>query len=146
VFLELIDRARDRLRLAVPFIDPSGAEFLGGSLTTAGRRGVAVSVITSEGNGDRFSELATSWPAGRATLTVTEIRTELSSLGSHAKVLVADGERGYVGSANLTAAGLGRHVEIGVEVGGPQVEELTRVLDALERAGRRVLVGGGSPA
>lgn len=142
VFLELIDGARHRLRLAMPFIDLSGVEFLTGSLSAAGGRGVAVSVVTSAGNGDQFTGLGDMWPEGQGPLAVTEVRTELSSLGSHAKVLVADDERGYVGSANLTAAGLGRHVEIGVEVSGPQVEELARVFDALERAGYPVVSAG----
>ncbi len=52
--------------------------------------------------------------------------------------MVVDRALGYVGSANLTAAGLGRHVEVGVELAGPQVAELTRVLDALERVGSTV--------
>ena len=57
--------------------------------------------------------------------------------------MVVDSEYGYVGSANLTAAGFGRHVEIGVELAGPQVAELARVLAALERAGRATLTVGG---
>lgn len=143
VLLELVDRAREEVRLAAPFVDPHAVGFLTESLIAAGRRGVDVSVVTSVGQGARFTEMAERWRAeGRAGLSVTEVQTDVSPLGSHAKVLVVDGERGYVGSANLTAAGLGRHVEIGVELAGPQVAELTKVLVALERVGTRVLTAG----
>lgn len=49
---------------------------------------------------------------------------------------MVDGEHAYVGSANLTAAGLGRHVELGVEVEGAEVQELNRLLLALSRLGQ----------
>ncbi len=87
--------------------------------------------------------VAKTWPSDApGTLRVTEIVTDLSPLGSHAKVFVADREHGYVGSANITGAGLGRHVEIGVELSGPQIEKFVRVLVALEHAGTLVLVAG----
>ena len=61
----------------------------------------------------------------------------MSTLGSHAKVVVVDDERAYVGSANLTAAGLGRHVELGVEIEGAEVQELGGVAcTAVQRLGR----------
>ncbi len=90
-----------------------------------------------------FARLRNSEPL-RGGLHVTEVQTDLSALGSHAKVLAVDDERAYVGSANLTTAGFGRHVEMGVEVVGRQVEDLTRVLVALERLGRRLFSETGS--
>lgn len=145
VLLDLVDRATQQIRLAAPFVDPDAVDFLSDSLVGAGRRSVAVAVITSVGQGVHFAGLARRWngdPDVRGPLRVSEVRTHLSSLGSHAKVLVVDSERGYVGSANLTAAGLGRHVEVGVELAGPQVAELARVLAALERAGSITLTAG----
>ena len=109
------------------------------SLIAAGRRGASVNVVTSTGQGSLFVAVTSRWRLeGKGALRVTEVQTEISPLGSHAKVLVVDDERGYVGSANLTAAGLGRHVELGVEIVGPQVAELTKLLVALERIGTRV--------
>lgn len=52
-------------------------------------------------------------------------------LGSHAKFCLADGEQAYIGSANLTQPGLGRHLELGVLVQGgmaQQVQEFWRYL------------------
>jgi phosphatidylserine/phosphatidylglycerophosphate/cardiolipin synthase-like enzyme len=143
VLLELIDASREEVRLAAPFVDPLAVGFVAGSLVAAGRRGVDVTVVTSIEQGSRFSAMAAGWGVDpRAGLRIVEVQTDLSPLGSHAKVLVVDGKRGYVGSANLTAAGLGRHIEIGVELAGPQVAELTKILVALERVGTLVLSAG----
>ena len=136
VLLELLDSARHEVWLAAPFVDLRAVGFLMCSMIDAGERGVDMHVITSVGQGNQFDEVRARWRFGSVgRLHLTEVETSLSALGSHAKVLVIDGERGYVGSANLTAAGLGRHIELGVEVAGGQVAELTRVLAALERLG-----------
>ena len=146
VLLELIDGAATALKLATPFVDRGGISFLSGALLGAGRRGVATDIITSPGQAAMFSDLARQWSSeaiGR--LRVTEVATQLSPLGSHAKIMVADAERAYVGSANLTGAGLGRHIEIGVEVKGPHVADLVRILSALERLGTVAVEMDGRP-
>jgi phosphatidylserine/phosphatidylglycerophosphate/cardiolipin synthase-like enzyme len=138
VLLGLIDRSTTVIRMAAPFVDSQAMRFLFVALETARRRGVDISVITSVGRGMEFADLdAGSNDRSTGHVRITEVRTELSALGSHAKVLVVDDRWAYVGSANLTAAGFGRHVEIGVEVTGPQVEDLARLLLALERLGTR---------
>jgi phosphatidylserine/phosphatidylglycerophosphate/cardiolipin synthase-like enzyme len=53
----------------------------------------------------------------------------------HAKFVVADGRRGYLGSANLTSFGLTQHVEVGVGLTAPQAQELLRLIDGLVAAG-----------
>ncbi len=139
VMLGLIDRAAEDLVLAAPFIDGGAVEFLRQSMVGAMRRGVSAHVMTSKGRGALLQPLvddALQDPACR--MTVTELESVISSLGSHAKVLLVDRSEAYVGSANLTVAGLARHVEIGVELSGPQVDDLVRLFTALERTGRCV--------
>lgn len=146
VLLDVIDRAANDIRIAAPFADRPAVEFLTQPLIGAGHRGVDVTVVTSPGHASLFAEPARQWNSGpgtRSRLRVSEVQTHLSPLGSHAKVLVADSEHGYVGSANLTSAGLSRHMEIGVELAGPQVADLTRVLIALDRIGTLVLTSDG---
>jgi phosphatidylserine/phosphatidylglycerophosphate/cardiolipin synthase-like enzyme len=64
-------------------------------------------------------------------------------LGSHAKVIAADGLRAYLGSANMTSAGYSRQFEIGAEVSGDQVREIEEILAAVDRLGVvRYEVGG----
>lgn len=137
VLLELVDAAVEDVLLASPFVDQPAVRALTESVTQARRRGVDVLVVTSPGRGAEFAQLA-GLGTERGSLRVVGVRTEVSPLGSHAKVLVADGRRAYVGSANLTAAGLDRNIEIGVEVEGPQVAELTRLLLGLARLGTPV--------
>jgi len=145
VLLELIDGCSLDLQLAMPFVDDAAVAYLLEALLGAGRRGTAASVITSTNNGRKFSELARRWPRGSSgAFRVIEVATHLSPLGSHAKALVVDRSRGYVGSANLTSAGLGRNIEIGVEITGPQVTDLSRVLTALERLGTTVETAGST--
>ncbi len=49
---------------------------------------------------------------------------------SHMKVVVADGRICYIGSANLTGAGLGlRNLELGVILLGERVADVDEILD-----------------
>jgi phosphatidylserine/phosphatidylglycerophosphate/cardiolipin synthase-like enzyme len=139
LIVEQIERARRSLLLAAPFVDASALQFLGPPLLTAAGRGVQVRMLTSADFAPVVRELGDRWPtncAGGPLIVATAPTTTLSTLGSHAKVVVVDDERAYVGSANLTAAGLGRHVELGVEIEGTQVQELSRLLLGLSRLGR----------
>ena len=137
--LELIDGSSEEVLLATPFLDTPAIGTLADSLVAARRRGVDLAVVTSVGRGGVIAGLASLQREGNpGHLRVTEVRTDVSPLGSHAKVLVADRRRAYVGSANMTAAGFGRNVEVGVEVQGPQVADLARLLLALEHVGTRV--------
>lgn len=58
----------------------------------------------------------------------------------HAKFVVADRTRGYVGTANLTSLGLEHHVELGVELGARQSEQLCNFIEDLDHSG---LFGSG---
>jgi phosphatidylserine/phosphatidylglycerophosphate/cardiolipin synthase-like enzyme len=49
----------------------------------------------------------------------------------HAKLLIVDNERGYLGSANFTEQGLTRHFELGVEMSGQQARLSTELLKQL---------------
>jgi phosphatidylserine/phosphatidylglycerophosphate/cardiolipin synthase-like enzyme len=145
VLLELIDGSTEEVLLATPFVDAPAIGTLADSLLAARRRGVDVAVVTSVGSGGVVGRLASLQREDNAgNLRITEVRTDMSLLGSHAKVLVADRRRAYVGSANMTVAGFGRNVEVGVEVQGPQVADLARLLLALERVGTRVLTAAAT--
>lgn len=51
----------------------------------------------------------------------------------HAKLVA--GRTGYLGSANLTASGLGEHVEVGLPLAEPDVERVWWLISVLEGAG-----------
>ena len=56
-----------------------------------------------------------------------------ASLGfMHAKLIVADHTRGYLGSANLSGGGFDKNFEIGVALASEQAGALERLVDAFE--------------
>jgi len=131
----LLDSARRAVVMTAPFTDAAAAARLAEAILDCGRRGVDVSMMTSPGRGTAFDKVAARWP--RAALAGAEFRcleggsVAGGGIGSHAKVCLVDGVRAYIGSANLTAAGLGRQFEVGALVEGGQVERLAVLLDEL---------------
>lgn len=53
----------------------------------------------------------------------------------HAKFVVADRERGYLGTANLTSLGFRHHIEVGVELTAIQADQLVGFIDHLAERG-----------
>lgn len=145
VLLELIDGAVQEVSLAAPYVDAAAVSALHAALSGALSRGAKVTVVTSPGRGEVFASLANVVPRGdRGGLRIAEVHTDVSSLGSHAKLVVIDRRRAYVGSANFTAAGFTRNVEVGVQVEGAQVDGVARLLDALARFGTPVALAGAA--
>ncbi len=58
-----------------------------------------------------------------------------SLLGSHAKLIIADENYGYIGSANLTDPGLMNNLEMGVVVQGNVARAASNYWKELERLG-----------
>jgi phosphatidylserine/phosphatidylglycerophosphate/cardiolipin synthase-like enzyme len=104
------DRLGELIRTAERSLDVE-AEVLSDSATIrllgeAAARGVAVRLVMSP---DEFSQ------AGRAALARAGVQVRLlSDPFMHAKMILADGRRLYVGSVNLSAASLDRNREVGV--------------------------------
>jgi len=89
------------------------------ALVTAARRGVQVRIIVSP-SADFATEVA--------ALTDSGVNIRLSSsLYIHAKLIVADGERAFIGSQNLSATSLDQNRELGIIVDDPvNLARLTR--------------------
>jgi phosphatidylserine/phosphatidylglycerophosphate/cardiolipin synthase-like enzyme len=134
----LASTARERIRLAAPYIDEPGIGFLADAIAAATRRGVLV---------DLFDPVA--WEPSRAAIAA--LRDAVSTSGdalrlrlvralpdapfAHLKVMVVDRLTAYIGSANITAAGLtGRNLELGVLVRGSHVAVIDRILDLYQEA------------
>ena len=136
VLIQLISQARRFLVIAAPFFQPveileSGP--LAESLHAALRRGVNVDII-STGSGLRALDIGALHGIARGRLRffqpVANVEDE-RRLGSHAKFCIADGEHAYIGSANLTGAGLSGNLEMGLLVHGElahQVEQFWQYL------------------
>lgn len=138
MLLEIIDHARREIWLTAPFIERGGVEFLSEALVGALERGVSVHFVTRPGalEGAALARLVEEADALGPGLRVFEVATEASDLGSHAKVCLADDEVCYIGSANLTAHGFGRHLELGARLNGPDVAVIRAALEAIAYRGR----------
>ena len=53
----------------------------------------------------------------------------------HMKIVIADDERGIVGSANITGKGLGDNIEVGALVGADEARELGEVVASIITSG-----------
>lgn len=135
--IDVIRHARHELLLGGPFWDNLGFDALSEVLIPAMKRGARVTFVV-----DRPSEAS-----HRANLqrqlshfaTYGDLRALWYGGPSyglmHAKFVVADHKRGYVGTANLTSWGFGTHIEVGVELLPGQCEQLHDFVERLEAAG-----------
>lgn len=129
VLTQLLAQARRYVIIAAPFMQAGyglSSGTLADALQAALQRGVNVDVV---GTGQGLQTLDTTWLSqnaqGRLRLfQPKENMTDAQRLGSHAKFCVADGTAAYVGSANLTAPGLGRHLEMGLLVQGEVARQI----------------------
>lgn len=138
-FGDIAATARKRLMVMTPFLDPHGARWLGELLKKA-RRGVRTSVILRYLNNPSH----TNYPEGLAALrevlanSGTEILDYSISRGMgqrvetfHAKVVLADDDYAYVGSANVNKASLENSMELGILVRGEAARAVARVMEAI---------------
>jgi phosphatidylserine/phosphatidylglycerophosphate/cardiolipin synthase-like enzyme len=131
--MQLVTQATSRLRLAAPFIDRGGTSFLAHAFVAATARQVSVQVLLptrSTHAADALDELkamiALDGDIGR--FSVARLRNDAP--WAHLKVLTADSVAAYIGSANVTSAGIaGPNLELGILVRGPAVAVVEQVLD-----------------
>lgn len=131
--VRVVVEAKRTLRLVSPFIDRGGLDFLGDSLASATARGVRLDVLLPSRSTHADDAIA------RLRRTVVE-RGDSSLLNvseppsdapwAHLKVLTSDSRVAYLGSANVTGAGMaGRNLELGVLVRGAAVAVIESVID-----------------
>jgi phosphatidylserine/phosphatidylglycerophosphate/cardiolipin synthase-like enzyme len=127
--IHTLSEATDRVLMVSPYLNIDGAERLAEPIRAALGRAARVDLITHDAHRDGPSRAAAHrlWRdiAGTAG-PGPPIRLKLYSGTEtdpmiHAKLLLVDGLRGYLGSANLTRQGFREHLEIGVSLAPPQV-------------------------
>lgn len=131
--IALVTEARSYLRFAAPYVDQPGVRVLVQAISAATLRGVMVELFEPPNWNAGPSAIADLQRSVRqegdmSRLVIT--RTMPDAPWSHLKVVIADGSSAYIGSANITGAGLvGRNLELGVLVRGPNVAVVDRILN-----------------
>ena len=133
----LAERAKRRFCVMTPFIDEVGAP-------------IVRNLFERSRSCHRKSLIIRSTPEGELPPGVQAIRRDLDALGVeirsfridraesagyetfHAKVLLADDDEVYVGSANMTRWSFEQSLELGVLVRGKAARTIARVVDAIE--------------
>ncbi|OQQ17501.1 hypothetical protein B0675_10575 [Streptomyces sp. M41(2017)] len=133
------ESARTHLVIAAPYLHPSLANALAPALATLLAAGGTATLISralgwaapdrSDANVEAVAVLREA--AGEASGRLKVCSWDESGLGVHFKVVLADDQLAYVGSANLTPGGTEAHAEAGVLLRGKQVRSLSRWLRAV---------------
>jgi phosphatidylserine/phosphatidylglycerophosphate/cardiolipin synthase-like enzyme len=133
-FAGLFAGAKRSLKILAPYVDPSFTALL--ALTNAR---VQVLTTAGEGRGMRASPVLERCASLRPVTVryLTERRDRALLYQMHAKMILADSERAYVGTANLTDTSIHYNLELGLLVEDRRtVAELIRLFDSLfERVG-----------
>lgn len=137
VFDSLVS-STERTLLASPFWSDKGAEVLWAPLQTSVDLGLPITLVGAKHDPERddlqaMLRLAARLQAEGATVHALQFVPPNPTSIFHAKVVA--GSVGYLGSANLTTSGLGLHVEAGLPLDEPDVEQIWWLLDILIGAG-----------
>jgi phosphatidylserine/phosphatidylglycerophosphate/cardiolipin synthase-like enzyme len=129
----LIVGARTHLRIFSPFLDAAGMDVLTVALVAATRRGVRTAIGYASGGSRREVIAAVEEAIGKSgnQRNLRAVGIESHRPFPHLKLIAADGERAYIGSANLTWPALTSNAEVGALVEGEPVSALERWFDAL---------------
>lgn len=137
----LICGAKVRVTLLAPYLEAEGMGQLQEDLLTALARAVRVVLVAQDANAvgawasDSLESLRREARGLPGLLQVYSAPVTAPVL-LHSKLVVVDGARGAVGSANLTGNALLRNLETGVVVGQRQALEIERVVRAAVELGR----------
>ncbi len=131
--VQLVVGATRTLRLAAPFIDRPGLGFIRDALAAATGRNVHLEILVptrSTHANDALDQLELTIHDCGTPANFSVSRLRFDAPWAHLKVLTADSLAAYIGSANVTAAGLaGQNLELGVLVRGAGVAAVERILD-----------------
>jgi phosphatidylserine/phosphatidylglycerophosphate/cardiolipin synthase-like enzyme len=140
VLTQLFAEAKSDAIIAAPYLQEGhglSSGPLGDALLGALSRGINVDIMTtSRGLASLERDQLAQAARGRLRFyrPIANIRDE-KQLGSHAKFCLVDGQRAYVGSANLTRPGLTEHVEMGLFVTGAPARQINAFWDCCVQIG-----------
>lgn len=135
--IDVVRQATTSLVIGGPFWNDAGFEILEDVLGPAlSARRVATTVYANP-PGPEHEEVLDRRLARLRALGPLQVRwfTGARPTMLHAKFVIRDRRRGYLGSANLTSWGMQNHIEAGVELSEAQSRRFAEFLEQLELAG-----------
>jgi len=134
--MHLVNQSSATLRIAAPFIDWPGISFIADALAAATVRGVTIQMLlptrSTHAEG-ALNELEQAIERGGEIANFRIARLRYEAPWAHLKVIVSDSIAAYIGSANVTGAGItGQNLELGVLIRGQAVLVVERVLDLFQ--------------
>ena len=142
IFTSLLKNAKNTIKICSPFLEYSGFEFFKDILLSKARNKVTIEILSrqikkTEENSrfediKRIIELFKSKELGdylsvRNYYYQTEGKRLASSI--HAKLIVIDGYKAYIGSGEIRKNSFDKNFELGVIVSGEKVKEIEMIFD-----------------
>lgn len=146
--IELATQAERRLVIVSPFLDSEGLDWIG-QLFEATRKKLIKRTIILRGRDQsetymlrRHASQLAAWDADIFTYAVSHDRAlrHPSIETFHAKILLADGDKAYIGSANMTLWSRDFSMECGVILRGPCVRPVSTLIDTIIKISDRQIL------
>jgi phosphatidylserine/phosphatidylglycerophosphate/cardiolipin synthase-like enzyme len=137
--IELANQAQQRFTIVSPFLDDEGFEWIGSMFDAAAQNNVECKLIVRGLDEKELEVLQThqqqlsSWRArvlAYAILHDPGLRSPTLET-FHAKILLADADKAYIGSANMTRWSRDFSMECGVIIRGPCVKPIAKLVSAI---------------
>jgi len=139
--IELASQAERRLVIISPFLDREGLEWIGQLFETTAKKSIKRIMIV-RGRDQTETDVLTKHSSQLADWGVDILAYAISHdpvLRSpavetfHAKILLADADKAYIGSANMTRWSRDFSMECGVILRGPSVKPVATLVEAMIR-------------
>ena len=144
---DLILSANSTALLVAPYLSASGMRSIKDALAVAARKGAFIRIVTGalDANGGLNRRALAELVDGESGITIgSRLRVLCASSPLpelvHAKLIVVDGARGYLGSANLSRRGLEFNFEIGVSLNSYQAKTIVDLISFMEADGHLLSV------
>ena len=134
--IELASQAKRRLVIVSPFLDKEGVQWIGQLFEATVREQMErIMIVRGRDKADTEALCGSSShfaSYGVKILSYAIARDTSRSIETfHAKILLADGDKAYVGSANMTRWSRDFSMECGVILRGPSVKPVATLVDAI---------------
>jgi len=137
--IELASQAERRLVIISPFLDREGIEWIGQLFETTAKKSIKRIMIVRGRDQTEADVLRThdsqlaAWGVDILTYAISHDPAFRSPAIEtfHAKILLADGDKAYIGSANMTRWSRDFSMECGVILRGPSVKPVATLVEAM---------------